>query len=353
MIEFVCRPGAGHETRIHLGAGACAGFVESMQELAPGKVVVLLDAHLRDPTRPMLASTVASLIAPHWHVIPLPSGEACKEFGVLGRVLRELARLDLDRTTWIVGIGGGSVGDLSGLAASLFLRGIPHVQVPTTLLAMLDSSVGGKTAVDLPEGKNLVGTFWPARAIVADIDFLPSLPPEELRSGIGEALKMAIGFDAELFDLLEREREAVLAAEPSIMTQVIAHCIARKIEVVEVDPQETTGRRRCLNLGHTLGHALEATRNFRMLHGHAVARGLHFALDVARRRGALEPADFQRGTRLLTDYGFLPDELTEIPELRAFCARDKKMEQGRLHFVIPTSIGSCRTEPIPVEELFS
>ena len=337
MKRLTCKPQPDKETSILIGAGIRAQLPAELGQLdATGAVVALVD--------PAVLASYPELVPDSWRRIELPGGEDCKTFTTLESVLRQMARWRLDRDTVLVAIGGGSLGDLGGLVASLFLRGIELVQVPTTLLAMLDSSVGGKTAINIDEGKNLVGSFWPPRVMLADVEFTQSLPQDQLLSGLAEAIKMAIGFNPELFELLETRRAAILDGDPELLAQVVAMAVQDKIDTVESDPLERTGRRQCLNLGHTLAHALEALSEFQMLHGHAVAQGLHFCLDVAVDRDLLASSDAARCHALLESYGFSPQPLPPAPELIRFFARDKKMSGGRLHFVVPTAIGACRTD---------
>lgn len=344
MKRLICKPQPDKETSILIGAGIRTHLEEELRNIgADGTVVALVDAAVR--------ASHPEVISDSWRCIELPGGEACKTFAVLEDVLRQMAQWHLDRDTVLVAIGGGTIGDLGGLVATLFLRGIDLVQVPTTLLAMLDSSVGGKTAINIEEGKNLVGSFWPPRVMLADVEFAHSLPREQLLSGLAEAIKMGIGFNLELFELLEAHREAILEGDTSLLTKVVAMAVQDKIDTVESDPLETTGRRRCLNLGHTLAHALEALGNFRMLHGHAVAQGLHFCLGVAVDRDLLAGDDAERCHALLEAYGFRREPLPPAQDLAPFFARDKKMSQGQLHFVVPTAIGACRTDACAPDSL--
>ena len=331
------------ETTILIGAGTRARLPDHVTALGADRpVVALVD-------EPVLAAH-ADVVAAGWKRIPLPGGESCKSFATLENVLRQLARWKLDRKTVIVAIGGGAVGDLGGLTASLFLRGVDLIQVPTTLLAMLDSSVGGKTAINLPEGKNLVGSFHQPLVMIADLDLVRSLPREQLLSGLGEALKMGIGFNAELFQLLESQSDAILGGDPELLTRVVKICIEEKIATVRADPFESNGGRRRLNLGHTLAHALESLSEYTVLHGHAVAHGLHFAIDIAVARGVMPDDDATRSHRLVDLYGFGREPVPPADALLPFFARDKKMEGGQLHMVLPTAIGACATFPIPPDE---
>ena len=341
---LTCRAGTDAETKILVGAGVRTQLATEVLALGPGRRVFALADRAAADLHP-------TLVPEAWPRLLLPGGEECKSFVSLEQVLRALARAGLDRQSILVTIGGGSIGDLGGLAASLFLRGIDLVQVPTTLLAMLDSSIGGKTALNLPEGKNLVGTFWPPRVMLADVELARSLPADQLRSGLAEALKMGIGFSRELFDILAAERHRILAGEAEVLAQVVTLAITHKIAAVEADPTEQNGRRRCLNLGHTLGHALEAHSDYTVLHGLAVARGLHHAVEVSRRRQLLTDDDATRCVELLRSYGFEPSPLPPAEKLRPYLARDKKMQDGRLHMVLVTGVGACKAVPMKLEEV--
>ena len=266
-------------------------------------------------------------------------GEAVKSFETLERVTRALANGEIGRGDALCAIGGGTVGDLGGMAASLWLRGIAFEQVPTTLLSMVDSSVGGKTAINIEEGKNLVGTFWPARTVLIDPGFLTTLSDDEYASGLGEVLKVAIGLDAEMFALCEQHAAAVVARDPGALATIIERALRAKIDVVESDFREA-GRRRLLNLGHTLGHALEAESAYTKPHGVMVARGIHYVIDLATRRDALADDTASRMRTLLEAYGFATTPLPDAARLRDFLRRDKKRAGDSIHAVLPTGIGA-------------
>ena len=254
MHVLTCKPGDAPPSTVRIGEGVSDLAIEPDR---PGAFV------LADPAVLEHAPRFADGCAGHMTVT---GGEDAKTFATLGQVLRRMAQLDLDRGARLIALGGGTIGDLGGLAASLYKRGVELIAVPTTLLAMLDSSVGGKTAVNLPEGKNLIGRIWPASAVLIDPHFLRTLPDAEFTSGLGEAIKMAIGLDAELFELLETQPEAVAAREPEVLEQIILRAVIAKIRVVEEDVHES-GPRRLLNLGHTLGHALEMHAESPIPHG--------------------------------------------------------------------------------------
>ena len=246
-------------------------------------------------------------------------------------------------------VGGGSLGDLGGLAASLWLRGVGLVMVPTTLLSMVDSSVGGKTAVNLPHGKNLVGTFWSAEQVHIDPAFLSTLPESEYRSGLGEVLKIAIGLDAELAAYCEHAADALSARDVTAVDLAVQHALTAKIRVVEADPREG-GARRLLNLGHTLGHALEAHSAYTIPHGVTVARGIHHVIDLAERIGHCGAVDAERGRSLLHRFGFAADDLPPATVLRPLLAHDKKRAGQRIHAVLPTGIGRSEVVAMGLDE---
>ena len=241
----------------------------------------------------------------------------------------------------LLAFGGGVLGDLVGFLAAIYMRGIQYVQLPTTLLAQVDSSVGGKTGANLAAGKNLVGSFHHPLAVYADVDTLGTLPTAELRAGLQEAVKAGIIRDRSLFDLLDRERTAILAGDPQLLAKVIARSVRVKAEVVGLDEREG-GLRMILNLGHTLGHAIEAATGYtRLLHGEAVGWGMLAALHIGRGRGLVGEADAERMSEVIQAYGPLPP-FTALPEqLVGLTARDKKNRGGTRSFVLPCGIGDA------------
>lgn len=273
-----------------------------------------------------------------------PSGERHKNLETYGKLLGFLARSGLTRSDLLISLGGGVTGDLTGFAAATWQRGVDYVQIPASLLAMVDASVGGKTAIDLPEGKNLAGAFWQPLTVLCDPDLLQSLPQEELRCGSAEVLKCAVLRDEALFD--------TLCDDPTLASseEVIRRCIQIKRDLVEEDEFDR-GSRRLLNLGHSFGHAVEACSDFAILHGQAVAIGMHMIARAAAAKGVCSAETRDRIREGLCRLG-LPVE-TEIPgtALLAALLRDKKRSGGSMDLVLPETIGRCRVEKIPVEEL--
>lgn len=269
----------------------------------------------------------------------VPAGERSKSIESYVNLLNALARERLTRTDAVFALGGGVVGDLSGFAAATYLRGLPFVQLPTSLLAMVDSSVGGKTAVDLPTGKNLVGAFHQPRLVVCDLSLLDTLPERELRCGAAEALKTAILFDPELF---EHFRQRGLGFDRE---RVVAACVGHKRDVVCADERDN-GRRQLLNLGHTLGHAVEACSGFSVLHGEAVAIGTCIMARLfARDADAICEAFAALGLPTDTD---LPTETLALP-MRS----DKKRRGDALTLVVPHGVGDCTLETVPFEDFLN
>jgi len=271
-----------------------------------------------------------------------PAGEAGKHLGTIADLAGRLARAGFDRHDALLALGGGVTGDITGFLAGIYMRGIPFVQVPTTLLAQVDSSVGGKTGVDLPEGKNLVGVFLQPKAVFIDPEVLRSLPREELLGGLAEVIKYGVIRDADFFALLEREREHILALSPVPLIETIARCCAIKAAVVEEDEREGDVRR-ILNFGHTIGHAVEAASGFRISHGFAVSMGMAAATRLALRTGLLPADEARRIIELLAAFGLpveIPSQCTrDWAQLSTLLLADKKTVGGRVYFVLPRRIG--------------
>ncbi|HUX43308.1 MAG TPA: 3-dehydroquinate synthase [Terracidiphilus sp.] len=271
----------------------------------------------------------------------LHAGEKHKTMASVEKLLRQMIAAGGDRSSLLIAFGGGIVGDVGGFVAAIFMRGIRYVQVPTTFLAQVDSSVGGKTGVNLREGKNLVGSFHHPVAVFADIDVLGTLPDRELRAGLMESVKAGIIRDRALVRFMEEQAQAILRREPRALGKVIAASIRMKAGVVHRDEREG-GLRMILNLGHTLGHALEQATGYRkLLHGEAVGWGMIAALQLARTRGTLSAAQFERLENLIHRYGPLPPLKVRAARLVAASGADKKNSGGVRRFVLPVGIGSA------------
>ncbi len=280
----------------------------------------------------------------------VPAGETSKSLAMLERLYHEFAVAKLDRASVIVAVGGGVVGDLAGFAAATYMRGLDVVQVPTTLLAQVDAAIGGKTGIDLPEGKNLVGAIHQPRLVLIDLAMLGTLPEHEYRSGMAEVIKYGVIADPGLLDLLETNHEAITGREMGLLEEVVARCCAIKAAVVAEDEQEG-GRRAILNFGHTVGHALETVTGYsEYSHGEAIAIGMVAALRLSERLAGLPERNSNRVRELLLAYGLplAPRRPVEPEELLGAMRRDKKARGGTLRFVLARGPGEV--ELFPVEE---
>lgn len=285
---------------------------------------------------------------PAAETILIDDGERAKRMVVVETLCRELVRRGADRQAVLVAVGGGVVGDLVGFVAAVYMRGVALVQVPTTLVAQIDSSIGGKTGVNLPEGKNLVGAFWPPRLVVTDPALLATLPRRQYRAGLYEVIKSAVIADRALFEQLERHTAELLAQQPSVLDAVMLRVIGIKVDVVQRDEHES-GLRRILNFGHTVGHALEAALEYRtLLHGEAVGWGMLAATQLARRVVGLPPQEAERIRSLIYSLGPLPRPAVSPAEVLTKLQADKKARQGRVSWVLPRRIGEVRiTDQVP------
>ena len=328
----------------------CSGLLETVGKEAAKlgkaeKVCIVSDSNVF----PLYGQkAVASLEASGFTVstFVFPAGEESKNGNTFLTLLNELAESQLTRTDLIVALGGGVVGDLAGFAASCYLRGIRFIQIPTTLLAAVDSSVGGKTAIDLPAGKNLAGAFCQPSLVLCDTDTLNTLPEEFFRDGCAEVIKYAVLYDPFLFDTLQKsglsfDREAI-----------IARCVELKRDVVMEDEFDT-GSRMKLNLGHTIGHGVEAKSNFTVSHGKAVAIGMAIVARAAAKRGMCTADCSEQIQKLLKRFGLPQDTVYSAEELFHCALSDKKRSGSTVRLIIPREIGYCEIVPTPVTELTS
>lgn len=316
------------------------GLLGSVGEYLPakrGKVFVISTADVRRHQGAALERGLAGV--PHER-LDLPGGEDTKRLGPLEALAEEMVARGADRSSLILAFGGGIVNDMAGFLAAIFMRGIPVIQIPTTLLAQVDAAVGGKTGVNLAGGKNLLGAFHQPLAVLIDPAALDTLPDREYRAGLYEVIKCGVIRDAALFEYLVAEREAVLDHAPEAVDRIIADSVRAKADVVTADERESD-LRRILNFGHTFGHALEAeTAYTRFLHGEAVAFGMRAAVYLAQMTGYLAAEDSVDILQTIEDYGPIPP-LAGISagNLLARLAHDKKTVMGNIHFVLPVRIG--------------
>jgi 3-dehydroquinate synthase len=285
--------------------------------------------------------------------ILIPDGERFKQLSTTGRIYDALIRANADRATAIIAIGGGVVGDVAGFAAATYLRGVPVVQVPTTLLAQVDSAIGGKVGVNHAAGKNLIGAYHQPSAVAIDPELLSTLPRREFRAGLYEVVKYGMIASRPLFERIGAQLAPIFARETAVLVPIVADCCRIKGTVVEQDERES-GPRRTLNFGHTIGHALEAATKYRrFLHGEAVAYGMLAAAQLGVQRGTLSEDDRSALASLIAQMGPLPS-VTDLSAKTVIegVARDKKVVAGRLHFVLPSGIGATSiATDVTIDEL--
>lgn len=285
-------------------------------------------------------------------LITFPRGEASKNLTTIDQLASKLAHLHVDRKDGLIALGGGVTGDITGFLAAVYMRGIPFIQVPTTLLAQVDSSVGGKTGVDIPEGKNLVGCFYQPRCVYIDSRVLIDLPGDELLNGLAEVIKYSVIYDADFFDFLSKNRQAILDRNLPVLEKVIHRCCTIKAKVVEADEKESD-LRRILNFGHTIGHAIEAASNYSLAHGSAVAMGMVAAGEIAVGKALFSQEELDKLRKLIGDFGLsvnVPQEL-DRDHIKQYLKTDKKAVSGKPFFVLPTTIGEVIITDDVSEEL--
>jgi 3-dehydroquinate synthase len=305
--------------------------------LEPTGAVIVTDTNVRP-----WAAKVAKTVKRAGHktaILTVPAGERTKSMAQLENVLAFLEKQRIDRGGVVIAVGGGTVGDLAGLAAAIWQRGIRLVSVPTTLLAMVDSSIGGKTGVNGSRSKNAIGAFWQPSAVISDLACLETLPLRNYRDAFAEVVKYAVAMDRGLFDLLESEQERLLEADSQVLQRVVFRCVAAKALVVAKDERER-GPRAILNYGHTAGHALETAAGYRISHGRAVAFGMRVAARISLSMGLCSKRLVDSQDELLSTFG-LPDRVPHVDAGRVLAAipRDKKARRGKVAWVMPRRLG--------------
>ena len=316
------------------------GVVRRVREYLPpraGKIFITTTRDVWDLHGDSLRQGLAGL---DHHVLFFPGGEAQKRLVHVEELAEQMMQAGGDRTSVVIAFGGGIVGDMGGFLAAIYMRGIPVIQIPTTLLAQVDAAVGGKTGVNLVAGKNLLGSFHQPRAVLIDPDALRTLPEREYRAGLFEVLKHGVIASVPLFELMEQRRDHVIAQEPEALLYMISESVRIKAEVVSADEREG-GLRRILNFGHTFGHALESVTGYsHFLHGEAVALGMLAATRLAQRLQMLDATDAERILHCICQYGPFPSTEGIEPEaVNDRMAGDKKTIGGKIHFVLPDRIG--------------
>lgn len=337
-------PGASYP--IFLGDGAIHLLPEQLKSLNPTSCLIVTNVTVG----PLYLSEVKALSEESCRTecVCLPDGEEFKDWSSVSMILEKLASMRADRKSVVIALGGGVVGDISGFASAIYMRGIRFIQVPTTLLAMVDSSVGGKTGINMSEGKNLIGAFHQPKAVLADSRFLATLPERQIAAGIGEIIKHGILADKDYFEYLEKNIEALKRLDHKVVSETVARSCEIKAAVVSADEKEK-GERAKLNLGHTFGHAIEKLTGYgTWLHGEAVAVGLVLSAKVSARLGKLNQDEVKRIRRLNILAG-LPDRISGISAASAIDAMkgDKKSTKGVPHFILPSGIGQSVIEEVP------
>lgn len=317
------------------------GAVESLRQTLDGVRAPERRFIVSSPTVWRFHGTRIARALPGAESIVVPDGERFKHLATVSRIYEALIRANADRASTIVTFGGGVIGDMAGFAAATYLRGVALVHVPTTLLAQVDSAIGGKVGVNHATGKNLIGAFYQPHAVVVDPSLLGSLVRREFRAGLYEVVKYGMTSSAPLFDRIGREQKAIFTREAQVLAPMIAESCGIKAGIVAADERES-GVRRVLNFGHTAGHALEAVTKYRRFrHGEAVAYGMLVAGELAFARGALADADRRALAALIASLGPLPPVAdVSIAQMLEAMQRDKKVVAGTLHFVLPTAVGA-------------
>jgi len=316
------------------------GVIAQAAKHIPPKTGMVFVVSTEDVWRHAGGSLQAALAGVPHEVLHLPGGEDHKRLAPVEQLAEEMVQRGGDRSSMVIAFGGGIVNDMGGFLAAIFMRGIPVVQIPTTLLAQVDAAVGGKTGVNLVSGKNLVGSFHQPLAVLTDPAVLDTLPEREYRAGLYEIIKAGIIRETELFHYLVRERDAVIARRPGAVDHIIAESVRMKAEVVSSDEREGD-LRRILNFGHTFGHALEAETGYtRFLHGESVAWGMRAAIYLGQSTGHVSAEDSVDMLELIDSYGPIPPVSgIRAERLAARLVHDKKTVQGKVHFVLPVRIG--------------
>ena len=343
MISQLQIRSSSHSYNVQLGEGLLAHVGCLIREQSFGRTGEICAVITDETVRPLYASMLEQSLRDAGFIprtLTVPAGESSKSLEELGRLAEIMARSGFDRGAFIVALGGGVVGDLAGFLAAVYYRGIPFVQVPTTVVAQVDSSIGGKTGVNLPAGKNLLGAFYPPALVIADVQTLASLPDREFNEGIAEAIKHAIIRDPDLLARLEKLDRADSAA----LVGIIRRNLEIKAEIVEGDEFERSGDRALLNFGHTVGHAVEQAAGYgRFRHGEAVSLGMVAAARLSCRKSGLAAADYVKIVRALEHFRLptmLPDDVS-TEDILASMTRDKKFEHREVRFVLTPEIGQA------------
>ena len=344
MIQTLNVHTPGHSYPIYIGSQLFARLADHLRPHLSDRAAIISNTTVAPLYLAYAEQACRQLGIPHFSII-LPDGEAYKNAEYLNQIYTGLLENHADRHTTILALGGGVIGDMAGYAAATYQRGIPFIQLPTTLLSQVDSSVGGKTGINHPLGKNMIGAFYQPQAVIADTDCLQTLPPREFSAGMAEVIKYALLGDAGFLSWLEAHTPAIMQQQPDVLAQTIYHCCHMKAEIVGQDEKEK-GIRAHLNLGHTFGHAIEAQMGYgNWLHGEAVAAGMVLACRLSEHKGYLKAADTERVIRLLqtSDLPVAPPNFP-VGTWLAHMQHDKKNQAGNIRLVVLKQLGQAVVE---------
>jgi len=340
MISRVRVELKGNSYTIAIGHGILGEFPKRISALGLGKDAVIISHPSIERLYGVRLSAALKKCGVTVKILNVPEGEKSKSAVCALRLLKEISVYDVGKEIFIIALGGGVVGDLAGFVAAVYKRGVPYIQVPTTLLAQIDSSIGGKTAIDLETGKNLVGAFYQPRMVFADTGVLKTLDKRQIRNGLAEAIKYGIIGDTKLFGYIEANYEKFLKGEVKVLNFIVQRCAKIKAKIVSMDEKETKNLRTVLNFGHTVGHAVEAAGGFGYHHGESVGLGMRVAARISVGMGLLSVSQELRINQLITSVG-LPEKIKgmRLAKILDLMRHDKKFIEGRNRFVLAKKIG--------------
>ena len=349
------------ESQVHIGSSVVLELQEALLKSKSTTIVVLVDENVKDKASNLYQSILGNISKKKIELV-VSAGETSKNFSLLEKFSEQMLDAQVTRGDTLIAIGGGVVGDLGGLLASLYMRGINLIHVPTTIVAQVDSAIGGKTAVNLKGGKNMLGTFYPAKDIYCDLDFLSTLPDKEFKAGMAEVIKYGLIYSEEFFEHLKRDVSKIISKDNKVLSDIISFSVNAKLHFVMGDLEDKTGQRALLNFGHTIGHAIEKlTAYTEYLHGEAISIGMVFALEFGSSLGLTDKNSLVKTKKLLSDFGLpveIPNSLLRSGNLEdvkkswfdALLA-DKKRESSKVNFVFVDQIGSSKTKEVEVSQL--
>lgn len=336
IVKINLREEVQNSYKIFIEPGISSKLPEQLKKLKIGqKYAIITDSKVRK----LYGNSLLRLIQKNGieaDIFSFPEGEKSKKIATIEGLADEMINSGFDRKDAIIALGGGVVGDIAGFLSAIYMRGIPYIQIPTTLLAMVDSSVGGKTGVDLEGGKNLIGTFTQPKAVFIDQNHLKTLALKQIKSGMAEVIKYGVIADKKLFSFIEENIEKILALDEKSINTIISNSVKIKAKVVEEDEKES-GKRMILNYGHTYGHAIEKNSGYKLLHGFAISIGMVIANKIAVKKGLLKETDATRIKTLLKNTG-LPIVTVKQPTIQDLMS-DKKRQGQFIHLILPTAIG--------------